>query len=64
MIKKLYTAIIFFIPGSNTVPVMKYRKISNTENFINFVAGKYPNKVSSINFYDRDTKDFVRQVRL
>ena len=46
------------------MPVMKYRKISNTENFINFVAGKYPNKVSSINFYDRDTKDFVRQVRL
>lgn len=64
MTKKLYTAIIFFVPGSNPVPVMKYRRISNTENFINFVSGKYPDIVTSINFYDRETKDFVRQVRM
>lgn len=64
MSKKLYTAIVFFIPGSNPVPVMKYRKISNTENFVNFVAVKYANKVSIINFYDSDTRDFVKQVRI
>ena len=63
MNKKLYTAIIFFIPG-HPFPAMKYRKISSMDKFKNFAAEKYQGKISSINFYDRDTKEFVKQERV
>lgn len=62
MTKQLYTAIIFFLPG-NPYPAMKYRKISNVNKFVNFATNKYPN-ISSINFYERDSRIFSHQVRI
>lgn len=64
MNKKLYTAIIFFIPGCNAVPVMKYKKITSIDRFTSFASSKYPNMISSINFYERESRDFVKQVRI
>lgn len=64
MNKKLYTAIIFFIPGCNSVPVMKYRKITSVEKFTQFAAGKYPGMISSINFYERESREFYKQVKV
>lgn len=62
MNKPLYTAIIFFLPG-HPYPAIKYRKISNIEKFVTFATGKYPN-ISSINFYERDSRIFSHQVRI
>lgn len=64
MNNKNYTAIIFFIPGKNQAPVMKYRKISNIDKFAAFAALKYPGKISSINFYDCNTRQFFKQIKI
>lgn len=63
MSKPLYTAIVFFIPGTNAAPAMKYRKISNIPRFIQFAQQKYPN-IKAINFYERDSRLFIEQVKL
>ena len=63
MSKQLYTAIVFFIPGTNAAPAMKYRKISNIKRFIEFAQQKYPN-IKAINFYERESRLFIEQVRL
>lgn len=62
MNKTLYTAIIFFMPG-HPFSAMKYRKISNTDKFVTFAQKKYKN-ISSINFYERDTRLFSHQIRI
>jgi hypothetical protein len=63
MSKQLYTAIVFFIPGTNQAPAMKYRKISDKNKFVQFAQNKYPN-IQSINFYERDSRLFIEQVRI
>jgi hypothetical protein len=63
MSKQLYTAIVFFIPGTNAAPAMKYRKISDKNKFVQFAQNKYPN-IQSINFYERDSRLFIEQVRI
>jgi hypothetical protein len=63
MNKPLFTAIVFFLPGSNSVPVMKYRKISSIDNFMRFASGKYPGMISSVNFYNRETRQFYKQIK-
>jgi len=63
MSKQLYTAIVFLSPGTSAAPAMKYRKISNIKRFIDFAQQKYPN-IKAINFYERDSRLFIEQVRL
>jgi len=53
------TAIVFI--KDRSFPI-KYRKISNIDRFVMFVKNKYP-QVESVNFYDKETKHFFKQVK-
>ena len=54
------TAIIFFKDRQYAI---KYRKISSIDRFVLFVKKKYPN-CASVNFYDKETKQFFKQVKM
>jgi hypothetical protein len=58
--KKEFTAIIFI--ENRSFPI-KYRKISNLDRFVLFTKNKYP-LATSVNFYERDTKAFFKQIKL
>lgn len=55
--KKLLTAICFFSPKEDRHP-LKYRNINNVEKFIKFVE---PKGVLYINFYNKETREFVNR---
>jgi len=54
---KLLTAICFFSPKDNQPP-LKYRNIKDEGKFINFVEKK---GVLYINFYDKESKAFIKR---
>lgn len=55
----LYTAIVFI--SGREWPV-KYRKITNMNRFMIFAISKYP-LLTSVNFYDKETKKFIQQLK-
>lgn len=60
MNKQLFTAIIFYSPEKNKRP-HKYRKISRLESFITFAKTL---GAESCNVYDRETREFIKSVKL
>lgn len=54
------TAIVFI--KDRSFPI-KYRKISNIDRFVSFVKNKYP-FVESINFYEKESKHFFKQIKI
>lgn len=59
MALRQYTAIIF-IQGKEW-PI-KYRKITNLDRFMTFARSKYP-ACTAVNFYDKLTKAFYKQLK-
>jgi hypothetical protein len=59
MALKQYTAIIFI--QDREYPI-KYRKIINLQRFMIFAVSKYP-YCTAVNFYDRQTKQFYKQLK-
>ena len=58
MSQKLLTAICFFNPKLSAAP-LKYRNINNVEKFVAFAAGK---GVMYVNFYAKESKQFIQRV--
>ncbi len=58
----IYTAILFFHPGSGLNPV-KYRNIKGSEKFERFAMSKFADTLQAINFYSKDSKQFIKQVK-
>jgi hypothetical protein len=59
----ILTAIVFFKPGTMLNPT-KYRNIKGFEKFERFAMSKFADKLQAINFYDKETKRFIKQVKL
>lgn len=59
MALKQYTAIIFI--QDREFPI-KYRKITNLDRFMTFARSKYP-YCTAVNFYDKETKQFYKQLK-
>jgi hypothetical protein len=57
---ELMTAIIFI--KDRNYPI-KYRKISNINKFVIFAQSKYP-FATAINFYKKETKEFLKQIKI
>lgn len=55
---KLMTGICFFSPKDDKLP-LKYRNINNEQKFINYVKEK---GVMYVNFYSKETKEFIKRV--
>jgi hypothetical protein len=55
--KKLYTAIAFF-PAEFANQPCKYRNIGNKDNFVKFAK---KSGFAYINWYDKDTKQFINR---
>jgi hypothetical protein len=56
----IYTAIVFFKDDSRPV---KYRNIKGAEKFERFVMSKFNDNLAAINFYNKETRGFVKQVK-
>jgi len=57
MAKNLYIAIVFW--ENKTIPVRKYRNISNISNFINFARSI---NADYFNLYEKDTRLYVERI--
>lgn len=57
---ELMTAIVFI---KNKDYPIKYRKITNINRFVTFVQSKYP-FATAINFYKKETKEFLKQIKI
>jgi hypothetical protein len=57
---ELMTAIVFI--KDKDYPI-KYRKITNINRFVTFVQSKYP-FATAINFYKKETKEFLKQIKI
>lgn len=59
----ILTAILFFRPGTGLNPV-KYRNIKGIEKFERFAMSKFADNLRAINFYDKETKKFFKQIKI
>lgn len=64
---QLFTGICFpknFIKGGkNLFEPIKYRNINNLEKFERFAMKKFSDRLGAINFYEKESKQFFKQIK-
>jgi len=58
---QLYTAIIFI--KDRDYPI-KYRNINDVARFVKWVQHRFPLYATAINFYEKESKIFFKQVKI